>query len=307
MKHLIIIFTFICASTYGLYQDWFSEGILSLSGLACKKNESISKFFLIPGKTSFFYLDNSLPEKIPSRTTLAPSAQIRFGVTNFMDFEFILRGLYQHSGINSSYKVSDTSIRAGFTLLRPKTSINHSALRFVIQQDFPTGHFKNLNPIKKDIGVSGFGYYTTQLYLCYHTTQSIGERLMRLTIDFGPGFSPPSCLLENYNLYGGGPGTLGHLKGVAHFNLITNLVYTITQNVCFISDIGYFYSSKGSFYGKSSPIPTKRPVFKTLSLTPGFQVNFNKNFSLNLCSYFSVFGKNSAQFNSAAIELIYKK
>jgi hypothetical protein len=294
------------------YKNWFKGGALSFSGLCLKKGDYkiINKVFI--ENVTHFYDKTWLPINIPRRVGVTEIFDLRIGFLPRSDLSVIFREQSQHSGPYKSSKLADTSIRVAAQLSIPISALNSWGWRLLLEQTFPTGHYKNLNPEKKDVEASGLGYYRTKAILAAEVLTNIEKRLLRTRVNLSYGYSPTSCWLTNYNIYGGGLGTKGKLGPVHECFAILGFEYTLTQNVCLVSDFEYSYSSKASFKGikgKSlfgTEALTERPVFKSVNMAPGLQINFSYNWGLNFCCWFSAAGKNTPSFQSALIELIVR-
>ena len=300
------------ASCSSCYKNWFKGGPLSFSGLCIDQGKYKLKNYFIVENSGNFYDTTWLPEKIPSRVGFTEVFDLRFGFLPHTDLTIVFKEQSQFLNGHSSSRIGDTALRLGIELLHPKTPLNSFNYRLILQQTFPTGHFKNLNPWKKDLEVSGLGYYRTGVVLAGEILNNIHQRLLRTRLNISYGYSPKSCLLTNANLYGGGVGTKGKLGSVHDCSAILGLEYTITQNVCLVSDFQYVFSSKAAFKGDpglsslGTKALTERPVFQSITMAPGLQINFSFNVGLNLCCWFSAAGKNTPSFQSALIELIVR-
>ncbi len=294
------------------YKNWFKGGPLSFSGLCLKKDTFKLKNYCIVENTSNFYDNTWLPQNISHRIGFTEVFDLRLGFLPHTDLTVIFKEQSQFLDNNASARFGDTALRLGVELYHSKQPLNVFNYRFILQQTFPTGHFKNLNPSKKDVEVSGLGYYRTGAILAAEILKNIDKRLLRTRLNLSYGYSTRSCLLTNYNLYGGGQKTKGYLGAVHDCFAILGLEYTLTQNVCIVSDFQYSFSSKASFKGKkgvssySTEAFTERPIFQSITMAPGLQINFSYNWGLNLCCWFSAAGKNTPSFQSAIIELVVR-
>jgi len=294
------------------YANWFKGGPLSFSGMSLKRGTFKIKNYMLVEHVNHFYDSTWLPVPIRGRIGFTEVFDLRLGISDRVDFTMVLREQSQFVNHQASYRLGDSKIRLGIQLSKPHETLNHIFYRLLLEQTFPTGHFKNLNPTQKDLEVSGLGYYRTGAVLAAETLRHMDQRLIRTRLSAGYGFSPPSCLLTNYSLYGGAPGLQGKTGSIHDAFTTFGLEYTLTQHVCLVSDFEYSFSSKGIFHQtkgalvNQTPFFIERPQFQLLTIAPGLQINFSYNLGFNLCAWFSAAGKNLPSFQSAIFEFVIR-
>jgi hypothetical protein len=233
-KIFILFFVFLSLKTFSYetwescencYKNWFKGGPLSFSGLCLKKDTFKLKNYCIVENTSNFYDNTWLPQNISHRIGFTEVFDLRLGFLPHTDLTVIFKEQSQFLDNNASARFGDTALRLGVELYHSKQPLNVFNYRFILQQTFPTGHFKNLNPSKKDVEVSGLGYYRTGAILAAEILKNIDKRLLRTRLNLSYGYSTRSCLLTNYNLYGGGQKTKGYLGAVHDCFAILGLEY----------------------------------------------------------------------------------
>lgn len=294
------------------YANWFKGGPLSFSGMSLKRGAFKLKNYMLVEHVNHFYDSTWLPVAIHNRIGFTELMDLRLGISDQIDFTVILKEQSQFVNHQASYRMGDSKIRLGIQLTQPHATLNHTFYRLILEQTFPTGHFKNLNPMQQDLEVSGLGYYCTQAILAAETLRHMNQRLIRTRLNVGYGFSPPSCLLTNYSVYGGAFGAQGKTGSIHSAFATLGLEYTLTQHVCVISDFEYSFSSKGIFHPtkgslfNTTPFIVERPQFQRLTMAPGLQINLSYNLGFNLCAWFSTAGKNLPAFQSAIFEFVIR-
>jgi hypothetical protein len=206
--------------------------------------------------------------------------------------------------------MSDTSLNFGFQALTDKRDSFEPDLRIVLKQDFPTGHYKNLNPHKESTDASGSGFYKIGVGANFQKIFYLDQRLLRGRFNFTYKISP-TTFVEGFSVFGGGFNTSGHIDPTHYFSADIAFEYTLSQNITFAIDCFWEAQSKGNFKGK--PGQTKEgknalvlsPSFQRFSLAPALEYNFSDTAGIIAGSWFTVAGKNTPQFASFAISLNY--
>jgi hypothetical protein len=292
------------------YLPWFTGPLLAGSGKTCPKNHYDLQPNFIVFSSSSFYNTHWKTEHLSTFVTIQPSLLYLFGITNWMDCQ-VVGSLNTNfcSGKNDT-RMSDTSLNFGFQALTDKRDSFEPDLRIVLKQDFPTGHYKNLNPHKESTDASGSGFYKIGVGANFQKIFYLDQRLLRGRFNFTYKISP-TTFVEGFSVFGGGFNTSGHIDPTHYFSADIAFEYTLSQNITFAIDCFWEAQSKGNFKGK--PGQTKEgknalvlsPSFQRFSLAPALEYNFSDTAGIIAGSWFTVAGKNTPQFASFAISLNY--
>lgn len=239
----------------------------------------------------------SLPSSL---INLNPAAYFTFGITDTMDGVVVLQGdgnwQYHHSGGG----FGDASVSVGWPILVQTRYL--PAIKFNIGETFPTGKYQNLD--KHLLNSTGEGSYQTQF--------SIGTAKLILWTTRHPvylrwwfGYTIPSTVhVTGYNSFGGGPGTRGVVRPGNIFATDLGVEISITQKWVFCTDFVYKTVGLTQFHGRTI-LPMEHESSDNLSIAPGFEYSWNPNLGVIAGVWFSVYGRNSANFVNGIVSVSY--
>jgi hypothetical protein len=292
------------------YLPWFTGPLLAGSGKTCPKNHYALQPNFIVFSSNSFYNNRWKTEDLPSFVTVQPSLLYLFGITNWMDCQVV-------SSLNTNFckdknatRMSDTSLNLGFQVLNDTRGSLEPDLRVILKQDFPTGHYKNLNPKKEVTDASGSGFYKIGIGTNFQKIFYLNERLLRGRFNFTYKAST-TTFAEGFSVFGGGFNTSGYIDPTHYFSADVAFEYTLSQNITFAIDLFWEAQSKGIFKGNPGKTPTGEkafvlsPRFQRFSLAPALEYNFSDTTGIIAGSWFTVAGKNTPQFASFVISLNY--
>jgi hypothetical protein len=239
--------------------------------------------------------------------TINPLAILQFGVINRW-----LDGYVQGQLVNNrqdghaSTAAGDTKGGLGVGLL--KEGVYCPALKFIVNQTFPTGRYKHLNPKKGGIDATGGGSYATTLTLNFAKIvwwwMLDHPMNFRLSTNY---FIPAHVAVKGFNAYGGGDGTRGIVKPGQGFIGNFGYEFSFTQEWVFALDTQYTYFAKAKFTGNpgrdsaGATATVGGPLSEQLSLAPAIEYNPTPNIGVIGGVWFTVWGRNSLNFLSGII------
>lgn len=217
------------------------------------------------------YQDNRKLDRVPSIYTLNPLIVLQRGLTDWLDITVIPQGFFRWREGESAQKFGDLSVTFGIQLVKETPSV--PSIRFTIGESFPTGKYRHLDPDKAGIDASGSGAYETVFglniskILWWFKLHPIGFR-------FVTSYSIPdhNAKVNDFNAYGGGFGTNGHVRVGNTLNMDIGIEVSITQRWVFATDIAYTYNEKNIFFGNpgltalGTPAVNGSPTSDQLSL-----------------------------------------
>lgn len=225
---------------------------------------------------------------------------IQFGVTNTMDIIATFTGAGQWEAGHSGGGFGDLPITIGFPIVRQTLYVPQ--IKLSIQENFPTGRYQNLS--SNGLGLSGIGQGA------YQTTFSLAmskllfwsyKHPVNVRLFFGYTLST-TVHVKNYNVYGGGHGTLGKVRPGNAFAADFGIEYSINQPWVACFDIVYTCQNQTKFHGEpgltadGTPASVGGPYNDNLSLAPGIEYNWSENLGVLGGAWFSVYGRNSSAF-----------
>ncbi|MFA6119178.1 MAG: hypothetical protein WCT85_01335 [Parachlamydiales bacterium] len=248
-------------------------------------------------------------KSIPDFISINPSIAFGVGIVNRLDTTLSLQGYYQSQSDEKSGNIGDTSLKFGLAILKEEPYV--PALKVSVKEIFPTGKYKNLKPEKANVEGTGGGSYKTELGLgmskvvwwwITHPMQ------FRLSLNYG---FPAKVGVKNFNSYGGGFNTRGHVSPGNYFTGSFGYEFSFTQKFAFAVDLAYEYHNKTTFSGFNGTsidgdiASIGGPSNDFLSLAPAFEYNFTPDIALIIGAWFSVWGRNSLDFGAGLINFSY--
>jgi hypothetical protein len=246
---------------------------------------------------------------IPHIHTLKVFNAFQVGIIDWMDGVIGLQAVRNTQKGHCASGFGDMSVSLGFELLNEAPYI--PALLFGVQETFPTGRYQHLNPKKGGIDAIGAGSYQTTLSL--NTSKvfwwfSLHPMAMRLSLSYDI-FS--DVHVKGFNAYGGGKGTDGTVNPGNNFSLDYGYEFSFTQRWVFALDFVYSYTSRTTFKGRRGMDAAGGhnvvggPFSDQISLAPALEYNPSPNLNFLAGAWFSVWGRNSLNFVSAVLSLVY--
>lgn len=242
----------------------------------------------------------------PHTYIVNPLLIIQAGLTSWLDMTVAPQATFKWKKGTYSGNYNDTSLQFGLQAFK-QTQIWPS-VRFVVGELFPTGRFTHLSHSKGSFAASGAGAFQTILGLnvakvfWWLSLHPIDVRLS--TNIYLPNNKPH---VKNFNAYGGGYGTDGHVKVGTTFNIDLGVEISITQRWVFATDIMYSCSQKSTFSGNKGVTSTGTtasvgaPSSDSLSLAPAIEYNVSENGGFIGGVWFSMTGRNSPNFVSIVL------
>jgi len=304
---LNVIFTL--HSNEGLaYTPWYTGSILSYSGkIVPKYIVSIQPLLLV--NTSYGnYKNNFTLEDIPNEVSINPYYFFFYGINDLLDMQFTLQTISNFTQAQSTTNLGDISLLFGIQLV--KGTKTRPYVRLLIQETFPTGKYNRLDPIRNQTDIAGtgsfitsFGFATEKIYdwFYYHPVRIRWNFLVNI---------PSATVVEGVNFYGGAPNTKGKAKSGTSFYILLSPEISITKKWAFALDITYQKELNGSFSGnKGNNSDGSEAVINiyqqdSFQLAPALEYSFNSKIGVLAGVWFTVFGRNSDAFVSAAVSAV---
>ena len=228
------------------------------------------------------------------------------GITSWMDVVISPVLNYNYSRGAAKWVVGDFPLSLDFQLLKRNKDLTkwETSLLFRIQEVVPIGKYRNLDPKKYSTDIGGEGSWQTNLILSWGNLFYLGKIYFinwRTALQYS---LPASLHVTNLNAYGGGPGTRGTVYPGKSFSIDTAVEITLSQNWVFAMDVVGNWSQKTKFSGVSA-ISNSLLASVQYSLAPALEYNWNDDLGIIFGCWFTVAGKNTAQFVSSIASLNY--
>ncbi|NGX32360.1 MAG: hypothetical protein K1060chlam4_00403 [Candidatus Anoxychlamydiales bacterium] len=251
---------------------------------------------------------NRKSRSIKNITEINPKLNLAVGITDRIDIGILINWLHVKRGLESTNHFADTTIGLDIGIIKETPFI--PGLKFSIAETFPTGKYEKFDPIKAAIESSGSGAYETSFALT--TSKVVWWSLLHpMVFRFSVNYTIPTKVsVSGFNSYGGGFGTKGTVSPGNEFFLSFGYEFSVYQKFVLTIDVAYEYQNISTFKGTNGtilgfPAPVGTRSKDVLSLAPAIEYNFSENLSLISGAWFSVRGRNIANFATGIVTLTY--
>jgi hypothetical protein len=245
----------------------------------------------------------------PKFYTLSSQVFGYFGLTSWMDLEIIAQMSYQRTQGQGSAQFGDLIAGFGFQLYPVDADTWVPGVKLAILETFPTGKFSSLNPAKLSTDSSGGGTFGTGLSLILYKAYHLGGfHFLSVTLSSEYVITTP-VKVNGLNAYGGGLGTNGKVHPGNIFESIASFDFSFSRNWAASLDTVWHHVDRAIFSGESGldkngdPVVFSNPSSELFSLAPALEYNFSDALGLSCGCWFSVLGRNAADFISGVAEL----
>ena len=284
---------------------WMTGPLLAPSGHTLAAGHTNVEPYLFVTDSFGTYTRKWARHNTPTTITVNPTAVITQGLSRHFDFQAAIPYVYNHKSGQSSAFFADISTTLGYQLLEQNKANWMPDLRLTLQETFPTGEYNDLNPAKKGTDATGAGSYQTSFGANFQKTWQFNSRYLRSRLSFIYTI-PSSIKLTGVDAYGGSAATNGTLTYGNKFVTDLGFEYTLTNNWVPALDIVYEVSgNKNSFSGTPGTSTPSKPGGDQVALAPAMEYNFSQNLGIIAGVWFTVAGKNTADFVSGVFALNY--
>jgi hypothetical protein len=279
-----------------LFNPWYSGPLITPSATMVPPGDMMMQPYIYFTDNYAAFDNDRKSVDVPNRFLINTQPVIvQFGVTPSVDTTVIMgtSAGWQQGQFSGGFQ--DINLQIGFKI--QEETIHVPKAKFSISQSFPTGKYQNLDPKNFGIDGTGAGAWQTKFSLAFgklifwNTLHPLNTR-----VSLGYVVSTP-IEVHNFNSYGGGYGTRGNVHPGNTFNVDLGLELSINQPWVAALDIVYNCSSPTTFSG-STLAPVGSAYSDQLSLAPAIEYNFNANMGILWGAWFTVYGRNAANFVS---------
>ncbi|HEY2811537.1 MAG TPA: hypothetical protein VGJ00_09150 [Rhabdochlamydiaceae bacterium] len=237
---------------------------------------------------------------------------IQFGIFNRWDFQFTPQFSWNHISGASHWVLNDLPFIFDYQVVNDKFGEWWPAIKLAFRATIPWGKYQKLDPDDKGTDIGGGGTWNPGVVLVlsrlFHYT-GVHFLSTRLAI----GYTVPNSVhVKGFNAYGGGHHTHGTVYPGPIFNVFLGLEYTLTQKWALALDAVYFHNNHTRFSGHKGttdgmPNSVGGPSSESISLAPAIEYNWSAYCGVIAGVWFSVAGRNSAEFINGVIAInVYK-
>lgn len=255
------------------------------------------------------YNANWKSSSTPNLFSFNPQSIIFVGLTDWMDIYVAPQALVNtHKGASAA-RFGDLPVGLDIQAVAMDTGKWYPGVKLTIQESFPSGKFKNLNPNDFNADISGTGNYKTTLSVLLHNVYHIWKSQF-LSLYAYAGYTMNSeAQVYGFNTYGGGNGTDGKVNGGHSIQGIFSFEYAFTVQWALALDTVYTHTNRLRFNGingtnnDGTEAKVGLPSSELLAFAPAIEYNVDEHFGLIIGCYLSAIGRNSAIFRNGIAEL----
>ncbi|TAL63207.1 MAG: hypothetical protein EPN84_05330 [Legionella sp.] len=305
------IFLWICSfSSSVLAGPWFTGPLLAPAGHTIPKGHTNVEVYGLDVETTGRFDASGHLIHTPLFRSLVANPIISHGLTDWMDVQFIVPYVYNHTRNVSSHRLADVSAVVGLQVLEQKESKWKPNLRFAITETFPTGRFEYLNPDLAGTDATGLGSYETQLALNFQLLHEVlPGHYLRTRLSLTRLYSS-RVRVHGLNSYGGAVDTSGTIATGTENDADLAFEFTLDKHWVAVME-GYISEGQstrfdgilsiGNIGGPTVTIGSDR--FYEEALAPALEYNFNENIGLIGGLWFPITGKNTSNYMAFILAL----
>jgi hypothetical protein len=242
----------------------------------------------------------------PNTLILNPLLVLQRGLTDWLDITVIPQATFKWQKSHYGAGFGDLAVQLGFQIQKEKPY--RPSVRFVLGETFPTGRYQRLSPSKAGLDSSGGGAYVTSVGV--NVSKTLWWFLLHPMVwRFAGNYNIANADVDvhGFNTYGGGFGTKGDVDVGNTLNADLGWEISLTERWVFATDLAYTYSNKSTFGGKAGTTAegmiasNGAPSSDQLSLAPAIEYNVSDSAGFIGGIWFSVTGRNSANFVSLVL------
>ncbi|NGX49735.1 MAG: hypothetical protein K940chlam5_01339 [Candidatus Anoxychlamydiales bacterium] len=291
-----------------MFNPWYGGPLITGSGATLPQGLINVQPYIYYVVNYAAYDGNRKSRSIKNITEINPKLNLAVGITDRIDIGILINWLHVKRGLESTNHLADTTIGLDIGIIKETPFI--PGLKFSIAETFPTGKYEKFNPNKAAIESSGSGAYETSFALT--TSKVVWWSLLHpMVFRFSVNYTIPTKVsVSGFNSYGGGFGTKGTVSPGNEFFLSFGYEFSVYQKFVLTIDVAYEYENRSTFKGTNGtilgfPAPIGTRSKDVLSLAPAIEYNFSENLSLISGAWFSVRGRNIANFATGIVTLTY--
>lgn len=314
-------------------QPWLTGPLLAPSARTVPPGHINFEPYIYVSKTSHIYDKEWKIKHVPTFVVVESQSQFKWGFAENWDVQILPTFSWNHSHGQAKWVFNDLPIGLEYELLRHHHGKWYPMIKASLTETFPTGKYQHLHPSKNGTDAGGAGSYQSQLGITFGKLFHLGGQIW-LSVRFNVDYTYLSPLhVKGINVYGGANDTDGTIYPGNQFTQILGMELTLARRWALALDIQNVYGNKTRFSGKrgtgtrGSPIapgtsgqitpptpvsPTTptfftllpplppavvgTPSFNQISIAPALEYNWNANLGIIGGAWFTVAGRNTADF-----------
>ena len=280
----------------------FTGTLLSTRGTTLDRGHMVVEPYFYSTRFGGLYNNNwQLQSGTTTRTNILQTYFI-YGLTNRINVEIAPQWVRTHAQDESSVGFGDFPLQLGFQVMRGRAVSWLHDVRIWVQETFPTGHYTQLSPTKTGLAGTGGGSFATTVGIAAQKMIWLADdHVFRYRLNASYGFYSP-VTVQGFNSYGGGFGTEGKVDPGSVTTLTVAGEYTLTRHVVLALDVSFQIANATRFSGitrvgaSGDPATVGKGYSKVLTVAPAVEYIWNQHVGVIAGPWFSLSGRNSAEF-----------
>jgi hypothetical protein len=288
---------------------WYTGPLLAPAGHTIPNGHTNLELYAFITDIEGIYNSFGKIRHTPGDRNYVGDAIFSHGITDKMDVQFVLPYTYNRNNGAKSHRLSDVSAALGFQLLEQKQSRFRPDLRFTVQEIIPTGRYENLNVFENGTDATGLGSYQTAFNFNFQLlTELNAAHYLRTRLSLGYVDASPTKV-SGLSIYGGNASTIGKIRPGNMISVDLAGELGLTENWVAVMEAFVSRRRESAFSGfvgideMGNPATIGHDLSKQVTLAPALEYNFNANVGLIGGVWFTVNGRETAEFYSSVIAL----
>lgn len=237
---------------------------------------------------------------------------LEVGLTSWMDIQLLPTLVYNYNKHHAQWLFYDFPIVIDFQILAPKHPDDWTPyIKLILSEVFPTGQYRNLNPKKLGVDISGSGSFRTIAGFVIGEMFHLWARhfiIARLALQYD---LPAPVHVKGFNAFGGGYGTNARIFPAQNLEMDIGIEFTLSKNWVLACDFEGIWTLKTHFSGNPGKNADGTPAvlgFKAssqYSLAPALEYNWSETLGIIGGGWFTFAGRNASRFWSAVLAVNY--
>lgn len=290
---------------------WFTSPLIAPRGTVQSQSSfelnSYAYFIVYPGE----YDGDWKTVGAPNFYSFTPQWFAYIRLTEWMDLNLVPQFSVNWTEGEKSIGFNDFAVALDFQLYPADAEGWFPGVKIAVKELFPTGKYQKLSPTKLFTDQTGLGSFITSFSLVlYKQYQLSGSHYMSVNLSGEYGI-PSSTHVRGLNAYGGGEGCDGTVKPGNTFLGICSFEWNLNQNWALALDNVWAVTASNHFTGEpglqedGEEATVGDPSSSNLSFAPALEYNFTETCGLIVGCWFSALGRNSSEFQSAAMNFYF--
>ena len=282
---------------------WFTGSLLTSSGSVIPQGHTNWEgYWFFTNLNGVYGAHWRASSHLIKNKTMGPTLSIAHGLAEDWDLSLSLPYHFNRTDGAHDSGIADVALGVGYQLIRSPMNAAVPNVKLSLKETFPTGRYQHLNPSKQGTDANGAGSYQTTIAANMQQIWRIKQHYFRgrFTVSYT---IPRSVKFAGNSAYSSDPTAAGKMDIGNHFNVSLAGEFALTQKIVPALDITYTHSDHNSFYGVGAVV--NAPSSELITVAPALEYNFSANLGMIAGAWFTVAGRNTADFTSYVVALNY--